>query len=247
MFQANAFQHHPELAGSIVDPHKSFFRTITTRSLLDQNPKLEAFRDWVHTDEVRETNRKSFLEQFGQGDLWIFAYGSLMWDPALDFAEVRRAYASEHERKFILLDEKGARGTKEAPGLMAALDHGKGCEGLAFRVHAQDVDRETQILWQREMIGPGYLPTLVSAQMGGQQVQVLTFLADLSNDAMCDTLTREQQVQYIATGSGFLGSSKAYLENIVVQFEKLGIPDADCVALLQETEAYIAQNGISNV
>lgn len=247
MFQANAFRHHPELEGAIIDPHNSFFRGLTTQGLIDQHPELEAFRNWVHTDEKREAIRREFFEQHEQGDLWIFAYGSLMWDPALDFAEVRRAFASEHERKLILLDDKGARGTKDAPGLMAALDHGKGCEGLVFRIHAKDVDRETKILWQREMIGPAYLPKFVPAQIGDQTIQALTFLADHSSDIMRATLTRAEQIHFLATGSGFLGSSKAYLENIVAQFAKLGIPDADCVALLQETEAYMAENGMSDV
>jgi hypothetical protein len=71
-----------------------------------------------------------------EGDLWVFGYGSLIWDPALEFAEVRRAFAPNHRRRFILEDIYGGRGTPNGPGLMAALDDGDGCNGLCFRIAA---------------------------------------------------------------------------------------------------------------
>ncbi len=84
------FAHHPELRGRIADAETSFFRKFSVEALFKQHPHLEVMRTWVYTDSVREVIRASVLE--GQDDdLWIFAYGSLMWDPALRFAEVRRA------------------------------------------------------------------------------------------------------------------------------------------------------------
>lgn len=239
----DAFAHHPELLGKIADPLTSFFRTFSVGSVLNQHPELaESMRNWVWKDEDRERARARSLAGHSPGDLWVFAYGSLMWDPALRFAAVRRATVPGYARRFILLDDKGGRGTKHAPGLMAALDRGAGCEGLAFLIAAADVDAETEILWRREMIGPGYVPTFVAAFIGGRTETVLTFVADHSAPEIRPGLPRADQVRLIARGTGFLGTSKAYLENIVSHFAHLGIVDEDCSALLREVEDHLAAN-----
>lgn len=237
---ADPFAHHPELRGRIKDAEDSFFRDFTFERLVKERPEMEKARRFFHTDERREAIRAETLAGH-RGDLWVFAYGSLMWDPALKFTEVRRAYLEGYARCMVLRDDKGGRGTEETPGLMAALDTGPGCEGLAFRIAANDVERETEILFRREMIGPGYIATFRPARLdGGPQVEVLTFLADHDAPMIRPDLTRAEQVECLATGTGFLGSSRDYLANIVEQFDHLGIEDAHCAALLREVDAVIA-------
>jgi cation transport protein ChaC len=233
------FAHQPELRGRIADPETSFFRTFSVETLFARHPHLEALRSWVHTDEEREAIRAETLRGHG-GDLWIFAYGSLMWDPALRFAEVRRAMADGHARRFILLDDKGARGTREAPGLMAALDTGDGCEGLAFRIRAADVEVETEILFRREAIGPGYTPGFIPIRIAEDEASALTFLANHDYPDIRGDIPRTEQIRCIATGSGFLGTSREYLAKVVGHFAHLGIADDHCTDLLRAVDAYIA-------
>lgn len=237
----DAFAHHPELRGKITDPLTSFFRTFSVESLMQRFPQLEEHRNWVHTDAVREASRTQTLSRHCDGDLWIFGYGSLMWDPAFHFTDVRRASIAGYARRLILVDDKGARGTRDAPGLMAALDNGPGCEGLAFRIAAKDVDTETEILWRREMIAPGYVPTFVEAVIGGQSITTLTFVADHAALEIRPDISRKDQVRFIAGGSGFLGASKAYLENIVSHFALLGIVDEHCTDLLREVDDFLRE------
>jgi cation transport protein ChaC len=227
------------LRSRITKAETSFFRSFSVERELEQNPEMEAFRDWVHTDEQREAIRTEALKDH-EGDLWVFAYGSLMWDPALHFAEVRRAYVEGYERRFILKDDKGGRGSPDAPGLFAALDRGAGCEGLAFRIAAEAVDTETEILFRREVIGPGYLPGFVPIHFGGTSVSALSFLADHNCPDICGEISREDQIFFIATGYGTLGSSREYLANIVEHFTHLGIEDAGCTGLLRDVDAFIA-------
>ena len=130
---ADPFVHHPDLRGLITDPEKSFFRNFRPADIDARMKALGRPDGWRHTDEEIEAARLAFLAERLDSDLWIFAYGSLMWDPGFNFAEVRRANAPRHARKFILKDSFGPRGCPEAPGLMAALDDGEGCDGLAFR------------------------------------------------------------------------------------------------------------------
>lgn len=234
------FVRHPELRDRIADPLVSFMRDLRVETLVERFPQLEALRDWVHSDSYREATRMRALAGRMEGDLWVFGYGSLMWDPALRFAEVRRATVRGFARRLILMDVNGGRGTKEAPGLMAALDLGDFCEGVAFRIAAENVNTETEILWRREMIGPGYQPLFVEAEIDGGAVEALAFVADHDTDAIRPDLSRVEQVRYIAGGAGVLGTSRDYLAGIVDHFAHLGIHDADCTALLQDVDAYLA-------
>lgn len=230
------YAHNPELRGRIADAETSFFRTFSAEGLIARDPSL---RDWVHSDSRREAIRAEALADHS-GDLWIFGYGSLMWNPALRFAEVRRAHVAGHARRLILVENRGGRGTKEAPGLMATLDAGEGCEGLAFRIAAVDVEAETEILFRREMLAPGYLARFIPARIGDADIPVLTFLADHDVPDVRPDLTHGEQVRYVAHGAGELGTSRDYLANIVDHFAHLGIADDHCTDLLREVDAYLA-------
>jgi cation transport protein ChaC len=233
------FAHHPELRDRIACSESSFFRGFNLDDLIKERPEMEQFRHWAHTDEERDVIRARVLANH-TGDLWIFAYGSLMWDPALRFQEVRRVFAPGYARKLILKDDKGGRGSPEAPGLMGALDSGDGCEGLAYRIAEHEIDTEMEILFRREMIAPGYQPTFIPVHIEGNVMQVLTFVADHASPDMLPEISRTDQVRWIATGVGFLGSSRDYLVNIVEQLTHLGIDDPACTALLHEVDAYIS-------
>lgn len=233
----NRFFHHPELSGLISDPASSSFRSFDVRAVLEQKPELAWVLELLHTKAQRDRSRQETLCARTNSDLWVFAYGSLMWDPAMHFQEVRRAHAPEFARRFILKDIYGGRGTPEAPGLMAALDHGSGCHGLAFRIAMEDLETEMEILWRREMVGEGYIPTFITTIIDGKPVDALTFVADRAADSICWEITRQDQVDFISNGQGILGTSLEYLENIIRQFHALGIVDEECSALLAEVHA----------
>ncbi len=183
--------------------------------------------------------RAQTLAGYRDNDLWVFGYGSLMWDPGFRFAEVRRAHVPDHARRFILKDTYGARGTFDAPGLMAALDKGPGCDGLLFRIAREQIEEETEVLWRREQIGPAYTAAFVEAIVADQPITALTFVADHDADMIDANLTRQEQIHFLATGTGFLGSSLDYLRNIAKKFAALGVHDEDVATLLRETEASV--------
>jgi len=234
---ADPFAAYPELRPLIRDPSKSVLRNLYAVSKGKDGSNPSPPDPKRRSDEAREASRRVTLAGH-TGDLWVFAYGSMMWDPAMDFAEVRRAWLPGHARRFILCDIYGARGTREAPGLMAALDRGDGCHGLAFRVPAERVEDEMRNLWAREMVLPSYVPRILPADLDGESVMALAFLADHDTDMIRGDLTREQQVRYLATGTGFLGSSRDYLEIIALQFAALGIDDPEVSALMADVRAF---------
>jgi cation transport protein ChaC len=234
------FRHHPGLRDKIKPAAESFFRDFTADRLLDLFAEHDVPPFPIYDDDTREGIRRAALAGH-EGDLWVFGYGSLIWDPALDFAEVRRAFAPNHRRRFILEDIYGGRGTPTAPGLMAALDEGGGCHGLCFRIAAEKVEAETGILFRRELLGPGYIASFIPVELDDMRATALTFLADHSIDMINADLTRDTQIRYLATGTGFLGSSYDYLRGVVDHLHEMDIPDPELDALLAETEAEMAR------
>lgn len=232
------FVHHPALREKIIDPMQSFFRGFRPSDMDPRMKELGLPDNWRRSDEEIEATRKETLAGRLDRDLWVFGYGSLMWDPAFLFSEVRRGRITGYHRRFCLKDTLGARGTREAPGLMAALDEGDECNGLAFRIAKELVDAETEILWRREMIAPAYKPVFAQVTTDFGSVEALSFAADHSTDMIASDITRSEQVRYIATGSGFLGSSFEYLENLHSHFTALGVRDQEISELMEEVSAF---------
>jgi glutathione-specific gamma-glutamylcyclotransferase len=221
-----AFKYVPALAGKIFEPEKSFLRLSRERlNELDRAARENGYpADWRLTDEAREATRKALLGGH-TGNLWIFAYGSLMWDPAIHIVEIRMGMLQGFHRRFCLKSHIG-RGSREKPALMAGLDDGGSCAGLAFRVPAETMDRETEILWMREMIAGTYLPTMVPVETPQGPIEALTFVMN-RNSSRYVRLDLEETARIIATGRGLRGTCLEYLENLAERLDLLGLRDPD--------------------
>lgn len=223
------FRHTPELEGLIKDPEISFFRDMEARIREFDAQALEEGRDpdWRLTHEAREATRRALLAGREGEDLWVFAYGSLIWDPAIMTDEIRRGRLEGWRRSFCLHLE-GGRGTPERPGLMAALDAdpGHACEGLVMRLPAEIAEEETRILWMREMVAGTYHPAFMPVETPQGEVEAIAFLADPSHDRYC-ALPRRERALRIAGAEGPLGTNLEYLENLLASLEALGIHDEE--------------------
>ena len=109
-------------------------------------------------------------------DLWLFAYGSLMWKPDLEFAERRLAAVKGWHRRFCLWQWR-YRGTRDRPGIMLALDRGGSCRGVAYRLGGPDLRGKIAPVWRREMTANGYRPRWVTAYTDDGAVTALVFVA----------------------------------------------------------------------
>jgi cation transport protein ChaC len=232
------FRNCEALRGKIRDPETSFFRDLDIPALADSLREQGLDPGWLHPDDVREATRHAALEGWRGRDLWVFAYGSLMWDPGILFTDVRYARVTGYARRFCLYDDKGGRGDRETPGLMAALDLGHHCDGLAFLVAADRLEDETERLWRREMIGPAYVPAFVPMTLDGQTVPALTFTADHAARDIRTDLSHAEKVRLIATGKGTLGTSLEYIENLARHLDALGLDDDEVTSLLRDAHAF---------
>lgn len=165
-------------------------------------------------------------------DIWVFGYGSLIWNPAFHYVASTPALLRGWHRRFCLKMLMG-RGTAETPGLMLALDHGGACKGVAFRVAAASVREELGILWQREMFGGAYHARWVRVELPcGARIRAVTFVINRTHPRYLRELGLAETAALIATGKGDLGSCREYLENTVAHLAELGLTDAGLARLV---------------
>jgi cation transport protein ChaC len=166
-------------------------------------------------------------------DVWVFGYGSLMWNPAFHHVEARPARVRGWHRRFCLWNTFG-RGTPENPGLMLALERGGSCAGLALRVAADAVRSELGVLWNREMITGAYEPRWVRLVADGEPIEAVTFVVNRAHPRYAGKLEVREIARRMATASGPLGASREYLESTVAELDRLGLRDGTMHALLRE-------------
>ena len=235
----DAFKYVPDLRGRILDPLTSRFRNLDYKNIDELAAEQGLGPDWRRTDAEREATRAEALAGRDGEDLWVFAYGSLMWDPGFLFEEVRLALLPDYQRCFCLMTEVG-RGSPTAPGLMAALDCGGTCEGLAFRIAGERVDTETEIIWRREMIIQGYVPTFVGLDTAQGTVEGLAFVVDHSGPRYLPDHDPDDAARMIAQGVGQLGTNIEYLDNLAEQLDLLGIHDEEFHDVHRRARAVLA-------
>jgi glutathione-specific gamma-glutamylcyclotransferase len=226
---ADAFVHLPGLRSRVMHPEKSQLRlTPEMFAMWAQRARAAGWPEsWRLPDEAIEASRLAVLGNHRAGDdLWVYSYGSLMWDPGFHFSEVRLADVGGFQRRFTLKINLG-RGSQDFPALMLSLERAAGrCHGLAFRIAADAVHAETAILWRREMLRGGYAPEMVPMQTPQGPIQALAFVSNPSHASYVGELPFADTARLIASGKGILGTNRDYLVQLATQLEALGIEDS---------------------
>ncbi len=176
---------------------------------------------------------------------WIFAYGSLMWDPGVPVCESVIARLDGFARSFCLRSVRH-RGTPEAPGLVLGLEEAAGacCTGLAFRVGAPDWDEALANLRERELVTAAYREQVVPLALeDGRRVEAVAYVMKLGHDQHVQGLSHDEQAAIIARAHGGRGPNADYLFNTVAHLDRLGLPDADLDGLARRVRALMAGQG----
>jgi glutathione-specific gamma-glutamylcyclotransferase len=157
-------------------------------------------------------------------DVWLFGYGSLMWNPAIEFAESRAGTVHGWHRRFCLWLH-GGRGSPDNPGLMLALERGGSCAGLLFRIPAAHARSELLLAWRRELFTGAYHARWVTARTAAGPVRAVTFVANLAHRRYAGRLDDALAATHIATATGSLGSCAAYLSSTLEALHAAGLRD----------------------
>ena len=162
------------------------------------------------------------------GSLWVFGYGSLIWDPGFPVAEQRIGRVQGWHRSFCMRSIHH-RGTVDAPGLVLALDRADGafCTGVAFRVAEGAEAATVEALRARELISSAYLETRLQVETPQGGLHALTFVIDADHAQYCGGLALDEQARIIAHASGGRGPNRDYLWSTAAHLAGLGIADPD--------------------
>ena len=184
------------------------------------------------SDEQRHENlQETLAKNPDPGAIWVFGYGSLIWDPRFKPAETRAATLQGHRRSFCFFTTRG-RGSPERPGLGLAIVPGGGpVQGLAYKINPNAYDEVLDVLWRREMSNGVYHAEWRRMETLQGDVHAIVYVANDTHSNYCGDLPLEEQARILAGAKGPRGWSYEYLGNLVKEFHRLGIADDHHCAL----------------
>jgi cation transport protein ChaC len=166
------------------------------------------------------------IDQSGE-DLWVFAYGSLMWRPGFDFLERRHARLVGAHRALCVYSFVH-RGTPERPGLVLGLDRGGNCRGIAYRVAAAKRTATIDYLRAREQVTKVYREAARAVWLDDdpqQSVHALCYMVDRGHRQYAGRLALAKQLHYVRQGHGRSGPCRDYVLAAVKELETHGYRD----------------------
>lgn len=166
------------------------------------------------------------------GPVWVFGYGSLMWNPLLQVEQQARATLHGWQRSFCMRTTAG-RGTPERPGRMLSLEPGGQAQGLALRLREATLAAELRALWRREMVTGAYRPRWLPVELAdGGSVQAIGFVANPTHPQHEADASVAAVVPVIACAVGAFGANTDYVHALAQALAAHGLQD-DYVAAIR--------------
>jgi len=164
-----------------------------------------------------------------QEDLWVFAYGSLIWRPGFEHVERVPARLIGAHRALCVYSFVH-RGTPERPGLVLGLDHGGMCRGMAYRVGMAKRAATLRYLREREQVTKVYLERVRSVVLidhPAERVQAVCYMVDRSHVQYAGKLSLDDQLRIVRHGHGKSGANRDYVLATVHALEAMSCRDGD--------------------
>ncbi len=179
----------------------------------------------------------------GRTPLWVFGYGSLMWKPEFDHDRRVPARVFGYHRKLCLRSIK-YRGTFDHPGVVAGLDRGGSCAGIAYRLPATVVRDQLPLLWEREMFMGSYAARWLRARRLDDccDLRALAFIVRTDGANYCGGLSEAELVAILRTARGSFGTSLDYLQRTVLALRADGLRDPHLERLARLADAQSRQD-----
>ncbi|UJW77311.1 gamma-glutamylcyclotransferase [Rhizobium sp. SL42] len=203
----------------------------TLRVVDDEGPEP----NWtpISSQQLDELVCKVEQEVDGE-DIWVFAYGSLMWNPGFEVAASEEAVAHGWHRAFSLRIER-LRATSDAPGLMLALRPGGSCQGVVLKLPCSTKTHDLRTLLAREIRYAEVCDMVrwVSVKTPTGTRRALTFWASNQRSPLTEKIPLGDAAALIAQACGPAGSCAEYLHRTVLDLADRNIFDRNLWQLQQ--------------
>jgi len=194
-------------------------------------------------EELLASRRALVPDDADTSDIWVFGYGSLIFNPVMDYVDRARGRIYGHHRRFCLWTRLG-RGSPDCPGLVLALDRGGSCTGIAYRLNPDVAIAELDLLWRREMVTLAYRASWLTFHPDGHKdgagKRAISFVSRPERENFAGPMTLDQEADVIASASGFIGPCRDYLFDTVKALEADGISDPHLKKLQRAVERRLA-------
>ena len=190
-------------------------------------------------DSIRTMNSEELSDSVQQmlkginlkDGVWVFGYGSLMWNPDFILAEKRTGTVTGYNRR-LCLKSIVYRGTSDYHGLVFGLDKGDSCKGMVYRIAEENIHSEMQKIWEREMFAGTYIPSWVNVITKQGSISAVTFVINHEHKHYIPDLELEEIAERVVKAEGTCGSCHDYVQNTVKRLHQLGLRDPALEQLL---------------
>ncbi len=158
---------------------------------------------------------------------WVFAYGSLLWQPDFPFTEKHPATLFGYHRALCIYSWS-YRGTQQNPGLVFGLDEGGTTQGIAYRISDQEAVEVYEKIHAREMISNVYEPHWVPCHLDDSSdlcVEALAYVANRHSPQYAGTLDDDDVLKFVTAGHGSAGPCTEYVLNTDAHLREMGVCD----------------------
>lgn len=180
-----------------------------------------------------------------ENGIWVFGYGSLIWNPALIYDMQCLGVLHGWHRRFCLRTTL-SRGTPEQPGLTLALERGGACKGILYRISSADIERELTVLWRREMPDRAYLPRWMNVNTVFGRLRAISFTVNRASSRYVSKLEANEVARTIAHAIGRAGRCSDYLQQTVSALNAYDITDRKLSRLNEKVQALIQSGNLQN-
>lgn len=211
---------------------------LTRQRLLDgslhQVLPMPAHLMWSEA-QLAQSLAETLAQQPGGGrePIWVFAYGSLIWNPLIATEAEHNATLEGWRRSFCMCTVAG-RGCPQQPGRMLSLQPGGTTRGVALRLPQAQAAHELTLLWRREMGMGSYRPTWVELALeGGGSAQAIAFVANPTHPSHEPDDSVQTVACRIAVACGAFGPNVDYLTSLHAALQTRGLRDDYVEAVVQ--------------
>jgi cation transport protein ChaC len=213
---------------------------MVTRQIIDSGAYLQHFEslpDLWTLEQIAASLEATLRDKpAGAASIWVFAYGSLIWNPMIEFDKRMVATLHGWQRSFCLQMTAG-RASPDNPGRMLALRPGGHTRGIAFQLRAATSNDELRLIWIREMVLGSYRPTWAPITLeDGRQTHAIAFVADESREQFQHDSSVPTVAPLIGCATGTFGTNAEYLFKLHAALAECGVNDPYVEAIVHAIE-----------
>ena len=202
--------------------------------------RKHGFGDKLLDDNTLLNSRRQLIPDDFKDDVWLFGYGSLIWNPVVEPIEKRNVKIYGYRRKYCLKSEMG-RGSKEYPGLVLGLNAGGSTLGQALKINTKSAPLELDLIWRREMITGAYIPKILKGYSEKGKINMIVFVINKSHENYLCSISEAKTALMISKAQGYLGTACEYLNKTCESLINLGLRDS----YLERLQKRIISNNFS--